>query len=160
MSGWSFFVLSCVAVAGAVGVLLCRRSGDCLFSFLTCSGAIGGLLLLLDLPVVAAVQVTLCVLMVGVGFALLPDGEALVKGRSAWLLVAGALGVLLMWNVARGAIGEPVPGAPPMWAVREGRLIALGEEWGARHAVLLPLLGILLLAGIVGAAHIVGRGQD
>ena len=154
-----FIVLSGIAIIGAVGALLCRRVTNCLYAFLACGGAVGGLLLLLDLQVAAVVQFTLCVLVVGTSLALLPPGSRTGDGGPSgerwWPLAAVvAVGVPLMWSVARGSVGEPVLGAPPMWAIHKSHLAALGEEWVGRHTVLLLLLGVLLLVGIVGAARL------
>jgi NADH-quinone oxidoreductase subunit J len=166
-----YIVLSLLAIGSAVGVLACRRTAYCVFSWTLCGVALSGLYSLLNMPFPAAVQfiVGVClsgmILGIGVGRARTPPASSnrtrRAPGRTIWYLLAGTIfGLAASWSVARGSIGEPTWNLPPIWASGSKHIAALGQEWNTHYAIPFALLGLLLLVAIAGTTYLVRASKE
>jgi NADH:ubiquinone oxidoreductase subunit 6 (subunit J) len=158
-----FAVLAVIAVAGAGGLLFLRRITHCLLSFLLCAAALAGLYLLLNLQFVAATQLTIGTVLVGIAIAVnLSDGRDQQRDEPwpRYILVATGFVTIVCWGIARGSIGEPILTSPPVWSVRGGYIPALGRELVTTHLVPFALLGLFILVCIVSAAALLRQSQE
>ena len=158
-------VLAALAVAGAGGLLLFRRMDRCVLAFLLCAGALAGLYLRLNLQFIAAIQITVCVGLLGALLATsLPLGCEQPKGAphgGGWsILAAVPFAVAVTWGIASGTIGEPILTSPPVWAVQGGYIPALGRELATSYLIPFALLALLLLVCFVSAVYLLGQGKE
>jgi NADH:ubiquinone oxidoreductase subunit 6 (subunit J) len=165
-----FGLLAVMAISGAGGILFCRRRLACVSSWVLCSAALSGFCLLLDLYFLAAAQFTVNLYLAGIILATgRPERGAPAReitspshpGRVLWYIAGGAFFVGLAWllatrnqAIAQEMLGEPTLNSLPMWAARGDHVSTLGQELANRHAVLLALLGVLILASIVSVAYV------
>lgn len=158
----AFALLLLLAIAGAGGVLLFRRPGQCCVAFVLCSTALAGIYGFLDLRFAALIELAILAGLFGLVFiVVLPWFGRHTAPRTWWAsLVVLPLTVLITLVLSQSAIQESAAGPLlPMWAVTGSHLAALGREWFTRHAVLLILTGLLLLASLVSTAYLV-RDHD
>ncbi|MBN1933162.1 MAG: NADH-quinone oxidoreductase subunit J [Anaerolineae bacterium] len=152
----AFVLLALLAAVGAVGLLVLRRVDHCVWAFgITCA-ALGGLYLLLNNPLAAAMQVV-SLFVIG---SLLAVGLRMTQAAGAsraigWAVPVGlALMVLAGWATLAGRIGAPLVTAIPIWAAREDRVLALGQELLRDYVILFELLGFFLLTCLAGFAYV------
>jgi NADH:ubiquinone oxidoreductase subunit 6 (subunit J) len=173
-----FILLAVVALAGAAGVLICRQATHCVFAFLLCCLALGGLYLLLNVQVLAVLQLATSVFLAGTMAAVgIPAAReathadrrpplharaarASIRRALSWPAWAGLLFLALVaWVLAHATTGEPVFSSPPIWAVPGGQAAALGQELATRYLIVFALLGLLLLAGLASIGYLIQQSQ-
>jgi NADH-quinone oxidoreductase subunit J len=167
-----FVLFSAMAVTGAGGLLICRRVVHCALSYAFCCAALAGLYLLLNQHFLAAVQLALGVSLSGIVIAIvLPTFSTETQARRSRsrpyaLLAALPFLALSGWAIANASIGTPVLNTPPVWAAAGEHVPAFGRELGTQYSVPFALLGLLLLAALVGATYLFrdrhshGNGRD
>lgn len=164
-----FVGLALIAVTSAGGVLLCRRVLHCGLCTLFCGLALAGLYLLLNMHLLAAVQLAVGVCLTGmVGAICLPlvedhpkqEAGGARKGGPIWMALAGLpLAALTLWGIWGATISKPVLDLPPMWAVRGEHIWVLGRELLTRYLPVYALLGLLLFTAMVSVAHLIRQGR-
>lgn len=152
----AFVLLALMAVAGAAGLLFMRRIDHCAWAFgITCV-ALGGLYLLLNNFLAAAMQlVSLFILgsLLAVGWG---AGRTTGVSRAVWWVLPVGLGLVALagWAVLSGQISGIPSIAVPIWTAREEWVVALGQELLRNYVILIELLGLFLLACLVGIAYV------
>lgn len=158
----AFFVLFAVlALAGALGVLFFRNAVYCGLSLLVTLVALAGIYVLLDAPFVAVAQV---IVYAGAVVVLFLFGLMLLGGRGErlrpnWsMVVAGGVmaGMLLaeVWAVWRRMEGGKLAVGGVGGVEELGRALLVG------YAVPFELVGVVLLAGVVGGVILSRRRPD
>jgi NADH-quinone oxidoreductase subunit J len=162
-----FVLLSILAVAGAAGILCCRRISYCGLSFLLCGTAVAGLYMLLNMQFLAALQIVLSVALsstvVVICQAALISVNASESSHFRRLLWCAPLGLLFialgLWGIGGASIGVPTTNSAPMWAARGEHVPSLGKELVSRYSALFTLAGLLMLVGIVTAGFCIRQVQ-
>jgi NADH:ubiquinone oxidoreductase subunit 6 (subunit J) len=173
-----FILLAVVALGGAAGILICRQVTHCVFSFLLCCLALGGLYLLLNMQVLAVLQLATSVFLAGtlaaVGIPAAREAtqadhrlplharaeRANIRRALSWPAWIGLLFLsLVAWVLAHATTGEPVFSSPPIWAVPGGQAAALGQELATHYLIVFALLGLLLLAGFASIGYLIQQGK-
>lgn len=154
----AFWALAAVSIAGALAVVLARdvmRLAIGLGAFL---GATAGFFLLFGTPFLAAAQVFVYVggVLVLVLFAIMllrrtSEGEPRLGSRHDWLagVVCAAIGGFVAFALLRDGAPAPVAGVP-------GGTAGLAAELLGPLLPHFEMLGVLLLAALVGVLTIVG----
>jgi NADH:ubiquinone oxidoreductase subunit 6 (subunit J) len=153
-----FVVLAAMAIVGAGGILLCRRAGRCVVSYLLCCSALAGLYGILGMDYIAVIQLVTSLGMAGLFLAFLTSEQAAHARMpdALWCaVIALAFLTLTMYAIFHGSLGEPVLGTLPIWAVPGEHLSTLGSELLERYTILLALLALLLLASILAVAYVI-----
>jgi len=156
----SFVALAVLALAGAGGLLFYRRVQHCVLSFLACVAALAGLYALLNLGLLAAMQLAVHAGLVSLLFLELPLAQSRATSRrSVWLLIAVApFLAVTIWGLADGTLGEPALALPPVWAARGNVVSSLGQQLGTGYQVPFALVGLLTIVCIVSTAYVL-RGH-
>ena len=162
-----FVLLSLLAVAGAAGILCCRRVSYCGLSFLLCGTAVAGLHMLLNMRFLAALQLALSVALSSTVIVICQAALVSVSARESShfrrLLWCAPLGLLFaalgVWGIGSAEMGPAATSSAPMWAAPGEHIPSLGKELLTRYSALFTLLGLLMLTGIVAAGYLTRQSQ-
>jgi NADH-quinone oxidoreductase subunit J len=160
--GVGFLAVAAVLVAGSLGVVLTRNLFHAVLYLALALVATGVVFLLLDAPFLFAVQLLLYaggVVTVAV-FAIMLT-ERLVGQKLSQTTRHVANGAILAAAVFVGVVGflvqsPPVPARPPLG---EDAILAIGRALIGPFALPFELLGVLLVASLLGALYF-ARSDD
>ncbi len=162
MSAVLFYVISAVALACALGVVLMRNPMKCALSLALCLLALAGIYLLSGAEFIAAIQVIVYAGAVMVLFLfvimLLNLGEEIKAAvRSPFLLGAGlVLGAVFLLEGLM-LLQRGVPGERAGAAIDEGATELMGRLLFSDYLLAFESASLLLLVGIVGAVALLRR---
>jgi len=160
-----FYAFAALAVASALGMVLSlRNTVAAAMSLVVTMVSLAGIYLLLEAYLVAAVQVMVyagAIVVVFLFVVMLLDlrGDAFAPGRqwltkSLALLLVAAIGVELV-RLLSADLPEPAPVPDGFGGYR-----ALGIALFTDYVLLVEMVGLLLLAAIVGALVLAKRSLD
>ncbi len=155
-----FWVLAVVLVAGSLGVVLTPNLFHAVLYLAVALVATGVVFLLLQTPFLFAVQLLLYAggVVTVVVFAIMLT-ERLIGDRitqSSRHIVNGAIVSAAVFIAIVGFLAGTGPVAPPPAA---DQTAAIGHALVGPFAVTLEVLGVLLVAGLIGATHF-ARSED
>ncbi len=154
-----FWLLAALIGVGMAGMGLARQVRHSLAFFLLTQMAVGGLYALLGLNFLAAFQCAISVWWTAAAWsaARLPAHEPGMARSRGWPGVAVLSGLLMLgtlaWGIWNGRIGLPIFRSFAVWQTQTDNLTLLGQTLIADNGLSLALLGLPLLAGIVGAVR-------
>ena len=170
MTDLAFYILSGIALAGALAAVLHRQLVLAALNLVLMMLALAGIFLLLSAPFLAALQVIVYsgAIMVLFIFSIMllnaPEdrsGEAVSKGRK---FAAGLAGILFFFAIARATLGQPQLGEHLGWRPEFGTPDAVS---GALLKMAMPfeivsvLLTVAMLAAVVLAKRrLPGADED
>ena len=162
MTGFLFFVLAITCVGAGLLVVMLRNVIHSAVAMMACFGALAGLYVLLGAPIVAAAQVLIYIGAISVlilfAIMLTQAGDANLPApfhRQVWFAAVAAL--MTFGLVAWAAVSTD-------WAevaeVIQLDLPAVAEALFTTYALPFEIVGVLLLAAIIGAIFLARRPEE
>jgi NADH-quinone oxidoreductase subunit J len=157
----AFFILAVMVLGGAAAAMTMRKLVHGVLWLVVSLGGLACLYLGLGAQFVGLAQLLVYVgaVVILVAFAILltrSEGvEIAAKISPSWLgglLTSGAVGVALLWAIARSQWLETKPSGPLEPSVRE-----IGDHLMTTHIVPLEAIGALLTAALIGAVILAMR---
>ena len=168
---WLFYGFAAVAIAASLAVVGLANPIYSVLLLIASFGALSGLYVLLDAPLVAVTQIIIyagailvlflfVVMLLNVGREDPPDPAALRESEGArWsgAALAGLLVVELGWALVRARRFGPRPRGAGQWSVRE-----IGQILFTEYTVAFEATSILVLVAMIGAVVLARRqaGSD
>jgi len=173
-----FLILALTAVVAAIAAITCRNPIYCAIWFGQSLLGVAGLFLFIgsQFLAMATIVVYAGAILVTFLFVLMlarPEGQANYDRRSHEAPISALMGIVMvgvlsitMGQALSPAESSPHPITPPTQTTLAAGVLApqhvarLGGELFGRHLIAVEVAGTLLLAALVGAAVIVGTGNE